>query len=200
MNLLYLKRLALAAGLVVSSVAISAGPAAASTGGQNVGLSVTASFPNAISPTDVLWVPGATITYTLTLQNNSNQQVRVCEVGPLGKPLCFLEPQGVDVSGVVVKAGPPVLNPSVPSAPPAPAIVLSASGDSGFVCSVSGGAVTCTGALPANGTAHVTIVVGLPSAAASYNITESASVAPNAVSTVVSQTTTVWFCPPTCIG
>jgi hypothetical protein len=103
---------------------------------------------------------------------------------------------GAAASGVVVQ-----------DALPSGVTVQAVRGDSGFLCSAAGAAVTCTGgAIATGGRAQITIVVTLPDAAAAYMPTDSAVVNPARTlsersysNNSASQTTTVWFCPPTCI-
>ena len=104
-------------------------------------------------------VAGGTLTYTLTVKNPTiriwDPELRVYYNG------------GADTSGVVVR-----------DTLAAGAQFVSASGDSGFSCSQASGVVTCSGgAIPVNGTGHITINTRAPSALGSA--TNTATVDPN---------------------
>jgi hypothetical protein len=167
-------------------------------GAADLSVSIAETAVNQISSTDILWVPGETLTYTLTI-NNTAQSTRVCDPPGDGllKPLCYTEVVGANVSGVVVQ-----------DTLPTGVAFQSVHGDSGFACGVAGGVVHCTGgAISMGRSAHISIVVAPQAAAASYSITDTAVVNPNHTiserdytNNTASLTTTVWFCPPTCIN
>ena len=161
MNLSHMLRsVVIVAGLAVGMLA-QALPASAASG---LTLSMTAA-PEPVAS-------GGTVTYTLRVAN-PQVWIRICGIGPNGKPFCYKEPVGTDVSGVSVS-------------------FQSVSGDSGFACSQSAGTVSCNGGyIAAGSTATISIGVTAPTLAAggsNVSLMNSASVTPGGA-TAATQTT-----------
>ena len=195
------RRTALGLGLLVGVLIVSTVPVAAAVvpNGPDLTISIAGMAFDQIGPTDILWAPGETLTYTLTVRN-TRQAVRLCEPAGDGtfKPICYTEFLGGNVSGVVVQ-----------DTLPGGIVFQSASGDSGFRCGLAAASsVSCSGgAIPEGGAAHISIVVIPPAASSVYTLTDTAVVDQaqtlderSYANNSASLATTVWFCPPTCIN
>ncbi len=97
-------RAASAAGITVRSGDVRAAAATINPLGPDLTVSITGTAFNQFSNTDILWSPGETLTYTLTI-HNTTQSVRVCQPADdlVLKPYCFTEVIGAAASGVVVQ-------------------------------------------------------------------------------------------------
>jgi CARDB/Domain of unknown function DUF11 len=116
---------------------------------------------------------GGQLTYALTITNTTSTWKECVESPIPGKP-----PRCVTQT-----AGWPVSNVALQDALPAGAVYQSASADSGFACNAVGTLVTCLGgALPASGSAHITLFAAAPTlqpGAAKQTLQNTATVNPN---------------------
>ncbi|GAC1320979.1 MAG: hypothetical protein NVSMB2_17330 [Chloroflexota bacterium] len=155
----------LALSTLAGSLLASAAPAAAAVNpaGPDLSLTMTQSATQINS--------GGALTYSLTVRNSAVYQ-RTCEIGPLGKPLCYMEMvAGAPVSGVVVQ-----------DTLPAGATLQSYTANGGFACTGANTLVTCSGgSLAEVETVTISLTVHEPTIAPGVNqtITNSATVNPS---------------------